>query len=235
MLRCSDKHKSSGGRAFTLIELLVLICIIGLLFGILVSVLQKAKEQARRNICAGNLRQVGLSLNMYADDNNSRLPMVEDEEIGGWLIDFPVKTSNFMIQEGCTIDSFYCSSNKGLTVPPLKPEEHWVSHPWRVTGYFWLMEFGLDWRQNDPNDVFLSRLDIRKASSRELVTDLTFSKQNNFTRIWSGSDHFRSNHISGERPAGGNLLFCDGSVIWRKFEQMYIQHRGKRRNTDHWW
>ena len=57
-------------RAFTLIELLVVIAIIALLMAILMPSLQKAKESARELVCRSNLRNVGLGLNLFLEDNN---------------------------------------------------------------------------------------------------------------------------------------------------------------------
>jgi prepilin-type N-terminal cleavage/methylation domain-containing protein/prepilin-type processing-associated H-X9-DG protein len=57
-------------RGFTLIELLVVIAIIALLLAILMPALALVKEQAKQISCRSNLRQVGLTLYLYLQDND---------------------------------------------------------------------------------------------------------------------------------------------------------------------
>lgn len=60
---------------FTLIELLVVIAIIAILAAMLLPALSHARELARRTACIGNLRQIGVSLSMYASDNAELYPL----------------------------------------------------------------------------------------------------------------------------------------------------------------
>lgn len=63
-------------RAFTLIELLTVIAIIGILAAILIPVIGRARESAKGARCISNLRQVGVALHAYADENRGFLPPV---------------------------------------------------------------------------------------------------------------------------------------------------------------
>lgn len=90
-----DFRSITGNRqrdAFSLIELLVVIAILSLLIAILLPVLNQAKIQAHRAACAGNLRQIGVAIHMYAEDFEDTIPYGPEGR--------PVTGSNFYTVTG---------------------------------------------------------------------------------------------------------------------------------------
>lgn len=97
--------------AFTLIELLVVIAIIAILSGLLLPVLGRAKEGARRSYCINNLRQIGMGISLYRDDNSDRPPL--------YLVNPGLKTYGFpggareYLEKGyLPTNSFVCFSDR---------------------------------------------------------------------------------------------------------------------------
>jgi prepilin-type N-terminal cleavage/methylation domain-containing protein/prepilin-type processing-associated H-X9-DG protein len=75
-------------RGFTLVELLVVMAIIAILISILLPAMNKAREQAKAVTCLTQIRQLGLGINMYANDNKDFVPAPQPDS-------FPRSTSGY--------------------------------------------------------------------------------------------------------------------------------------------
>jgi len=80
-------------RAFTLIELLVVIAIVALLMAMLLPALEAARQRAMDAMCTSNLRQVGLCVLLYMDDNEGAIIYAGDDrgdrKCNRWFWDDP--------------------------------------------------------------------------------------------------------------------------------------------------
>jgi prepilin-type N-terminal cleavage/methylation domain-containing protein/prepilin-type processing-associated H-X9-DG protein len=72
-------------KAFTLIELLVVIAIIAILMAILMPALNRAREQGKRAMCMGNVKQLMLAWIMFADEHDQRIVSGNAGGMGGWV------------------------------------------------------------------------------------------------------------------------------------------------------
>ena len=80
-MRVGRKIKSL---AFTILELMVVVAIITVLAALLVPALSSAKENANKAKCLSNLRQVGIAIEFYKDDNDQYYPIAPAKNSGGW-------------------------------------------------------------------------------------------------------------------------------------------------------
>ena len=76
-------------RGFTILEMLVVIAIISVMASLLFPVLMSAREKARQATCASNLRQLGLGIDQYEQDNDDYGPgsptnASGNGKLGGW-------------------------------------------------------------------------------------------------------------------------------------------------------
>lgn len=226
------------GHGFTLIELLVVIAIIAILAGLLLPTLAGAKEKGKRAACASNLRQLALASVIYAGDNQDRLfDGVRDAGDS-----FVMNVSSYMYEEvtrqygKLVMDcpNLHPVNYPGITITNSNFEPGYGYYP----GYNYMggkpnMPAGSGWEspikstdrpRNLPGVVSVNQL-------------VLFSDMNNWCPgYFTIAPHGKAGPIKREgtwwiRPyvgssmtaggAGGNVCYLDGSVQWKKLQQMY--------------
>jgi len=165
--------KSKQKSFFTLIELLVVMAIIMLLAGLMFPVFAYAREHGRRTNCLSNIKQLGISNNMYANDNKGFFaPGRYSDNITHWC---GGKTATGWDPKGGTLSRYY--NNEKIKLCPSFASFLPTGFAAGSGGYGYDKSGGfggkacLSWPQSDDTPVNISELGGKGLSSLVMFSD----------------------------------------------------------------
>jgi prepilin-type N-terminal cleavage/methylation domain-containing protein/prepilin-type processing-associated H-X9-DG protein len=200
------------GKGFTLIELLVVIAIISILAAIMFPVFARARKAAQGTQCLSNLRQIGIAVGMYVDDQDGGFP----NTMKGWPIEpfiavwdclAPyIKSTGMFV---CPSDSKPAFAKRWLTAnqPALLSQVKYDS------SYYYLYRFYVKGPLNNSGPT---------VNQVRTMSEVAYPAGKAISPCFA----MDAGGVSTHNPKAYNLLFVDGHAKLTWFDNMKLDYTG---------
>jgi prepilin-type N-terminal cleavage/methylation domain-containing protein len=227
-MRYAQRSKTAPA-GFTLIELLVVIAIIAILAGLLLPSLASAKEAGRRIACLNNMRQLGLSLRMYIDENDGCLPprghpTPSDPNHPRWPARLQDSYKDLRVLL-CPTDGPNPPATGSADMTRYPADGSPRSYIYNSWNDFYLPHYGNNpqWRRIAMTNEY----SIKESEIKEPSTTITIGEKENTSMHWyldyetyediTQLDQGRHSNNGRKDGGGANYIFADCSARFMKF------------------